>query len=209
MRVAMHLAALAALAALATTARADLDGDAFTSTDDGVRIEVPRGWRASDQSAYPHVLLTLSRSQPRARVLLEHRLRHRLARVQHDIRHELLLAVAHLALYDRDRLSVTLYETKVHREAMRQEMIVLVDGARDLTLLCQVVPDGGDRGTLGAARVAAEADHEGPRGQVERLARAFVRGEARVEPLTDACKRCHLQGCCRRAELGVGGGAGG
>lgn len=47
------------------------------------------------------------------------------------------------------------------------------------------------------------------RGQVERLARAFVRGEARVEPLTDACKRCHLQGCCRRAELGVGGGAGG
>ena len=70
MRVAMHLAALAALAALATTARADLDGDAFTSTDDGVRIEVPRGWRARDQSAYPHVLLTLSRSQPRARVLI-------------------------------------------------------------------------------------------------------------------------------------------
>ncbi len=37
--------------------------------------------------------------------------------------------------YDRGRLSVTLYETKVHREAMRQEMIALVDGARDLTVL--------------------------------------------------------------------------
>lgn len=61
---------LATLVALATAARADLDGDVFTSADDGVRIEVPRGWRASDKSAYPHVLLTLSRSRPRARVFI-------------------------------------------------------------------------------------------------------------------------------------------
>ena len=47
------------------------------------------------------------------------------------------------------------------------------------------------------------------RAQVERLAQAFVRGEARIEPLPEACKRCHLQGGCRRSELGVGGAAGG
>jgi probable DNA repair protein len=46
------------------------------------------------------------------------------------------------------------------------------------------------------------------RGQVERLAVQFVRGDARVEPLVDACKRCHLPGACRRAELGVGGSGG-
>lgn len=61
---------LATLVALTTATRADLDGDVFTSADDGVRIEVPRGWRASDKSAYPHVLLTLSRSRPRARVFI-------------------------------------------------------------------------------------------------------------------------------------------
>jgi probable DNA repair protein len=42
-------------------------------------------------------------------------------------------------------------------------------------------------------------------GQVERLARGFLRGEAGVEPITQACKRCHLHGACRRSELGVGG----
>jgi len=46
------------------------------------------------------------------------------------------------------------------------------------------------------------------RGQVDRLAREFLHGEARVEPIVDACKRCHLPGACRRAELGVGGAAG-
>jgi ATP-dependent helicase/nuclease subunit B len=45
--------------------------------------------------------------------------------------------------------------------------------------------------------------------QVERLAADFLRGEARVDPLADACKRCHLPGACRRAELGVGGASGG
>lgn len=67
MRIALSLVVLAALT---TSAAADLDGDAFTSPADGVRLEVPRGWRATDKSAYPQVLLTLSRSQPRARVIV-------------------------------------------------------------------------------------------------------------------------------------------
>ncbi len=43
------------------------------------------------------------------------------------------------------------------------------------------------------------------RGQVERLAREFLRGEAQVDPLVDACRRCHLQGClpARRARRGA------
>ena len=41
-------------------------------------------------------------------------------------------------------------------------------------------------------------------GQVERLARAFQRGDAHVEPTEQACRRCHLHAACRRAELGVG-----
>jgi len=69
-RRAPALFALATLVALARPVGAELDGDVFTSTDDGVRIEVPRGWRASDHSAYPRVLLTLSRSKPRARIVV-------------------------------------------------------------------------------------------------------------------------------------------
>ena len=62
------LATLAALAVAPARARADLDGDVFTSPDDHLRLDVPRGWRVSDRSGYPHVLLTLSRSKPRARL---------------------------------------------------------------------------------------------------------------------------------------------
>lgn len=45
-------------------------------------------------------------------------------------------------------------------------------------------------------------------GQVERLARGFQRGDAQVEPTEQACRRCHLHGACRRAELGVGASVG-
>lgn len=69
-RRAPALLALATLAALARPVGAELDGDEFTSAADRVRIEVPRGWRASDHSAYPRVLLTLSRSKPRARIVV-------------------------------------------------------------------------------------------------------------------------------------------
>ncbi|MBK9031167.1 MAG: hypothetical protein IPL61_07495 [Myxococcales bacterium] len=58
------------LVCVAGSARADLDGELFTSPDDGVRLEVPRGWRVSDKSGYPRVLLTLSRSTPRARIVV-------------------------------------------------------------------------------------------------------------------------------------------
>jgi RecB family exonuclease len=47
------------------------------------------------------------------------------------------------------------------------------------------------------------------RQQVERLVRDFLRGDARVAPIVDVCKRCHLAGACRRSELGVGGVSGG
>lgn len=43
--------------------------------------------------------------------------------------------------------------------------------------------------------------------QVERLARGFLRGEAGVEPIAEACRGCHLQVACRRIELDVGGPA--
>ena len=33
-------------------------------------MEVPRGWRVSTRSGYPRVLLTLSRSTPRARIVV-------------------------------------------------------------------------------------------------------------------------------------------
>lgn len=51
-------------------ARAEIDGDRYTSTTHGVRLELPRGWRVSESSGYPRVLLTLSRSVPRARILV-------------------------------------------------------------------------------------------------------------------------------------------
>lgn len=47
------------------------------------------------------------------------------------------------------------------------------------------------------------------REQVERLARDFLAGDARVAPIVDVCQRCHLGGVCRRSELGVGGPSGG
>lgn len=69
----MRAAPLAAvlLIALATVdARGDVDGDQYTSAEYGVRAEVPRGWRISEVSGYPGVLLQMSRSTPPARLFL-------------------------------------------------------------------------------------------------------------------------------------------
>lgn len=67
-----HGLALGALVAIALgsarPARADLDGETFTSPEYGVRAEVPRGWRVSEVSGYPRVLLVMSRSTPPARL---------------------------------------------------------------------------------------------------------------------------------------------
>ena len=64
------LALVAALAAITPPAAADLEGDTFTSTTAAVRAEVPRGWRVSEVSGYPRVLLIMSRSTPPARMIV-------------------------------------------------------------------------------------------------------------------------------------------
>ncbi|MGN6104039.1 MAG: hypothetical protein ACTHU0_02950 [Kofleriaceae bacterium] len=76
-RIAKIAAPLAALAALATGARflvgesrADLESSVFESSADGVRIVVPRGWRATDQPSYPGLLLWMMRSQPPGQIVL-------------------------------------------------------------------------------------------------------------------------------------------
>lgn len=51
-------------------ADATLDDAAFTSRDPGVRMALPRGWRASETPAYPGVLLWLNRTQPPGQLLL-------------------------------------------------------------------------------------------------------------------------------------------
>ncbi len=60
-----------ALAALApSTTSAEIDGDALVASDAGVWLELPRGWRASEFSAYPGVLVWLSRTTPRVNILV-------------------------------------------------------------------------------------------------------------------------------------------
>ncbi len=49
---------------------AELDNQVFTSKADGLRIVVPRYWRATDQPSYPGVLLWMMRSEPEGRIAL-------------------------------------------------------------------------------------------------------------------------------------------
>lgn len=49
-------------------ANAELENSVFTSRADGIRLVVPRGWRASDAPSYPGVLLWLMR--PEGKILL-------------------------------------------------------------------------------------------------------------------------------------------
>jgi hypothetical protein len=51
--------------------RAELENqNVFTSRIDGIRLVVPRGWRATDQPSYPGLLLWLMRSQPPGEIVL-------------------------------------------------------------------------------------------------------------------------------------------
>ncbi|HVK71943.1 MAG TPA: hypothetical protein VM734_01430 [Kofleriaceae bacterium] len=68
--VAVLAVALALASIAAPTARADVDGDVFTSETHGVRAEVPRGWRVSEPNGYPNVLLWLSRSRPHVKIVV-------------------------------------------------------------------------------------------------------------------------------------------
>src|ERR1041384_7638202 len=64
------LAALAGAIRLARESAADLENGVFTSRPDHLRLIVPRGWRASDQSSYPGLRLWMSRSQPQGQIEL-------------------------------------------------------------------------------------------------------------------------------------------
>ncbi len=55
---------------LADEARAEIDGGIFSSAEHDVRVSLPRGWRISDQPAFPGVILTMHRTRPRATMLL-------------------------------------------------------------------------------------------------------------------------------------------
>ncbi len=70
MRTFAVVAVALALLGASHPVRAEVDGDRYTSTTHGVRIELPRGWRVSESNGYPRLLLTLSRSVPRARILV-------------------------------------------------------------------------------------------------------------------------------------------
>ena len=50
--------------------RADLENQVFTSREEGLRLVIPRGWRATDQPSYPGFLLWLLRSEPEGTMVL-------------------------------------------------------------------------------------------------------------------------------------------
>lgn len=51
-------------------AAAEVDGDTLIATARGLRLELPRGWRATEVSAYPGVVVWLARTTPRVTVLV-------------------------------------------------------------------------------------------------------------------------------------------
>lgn len=68
----MRLSALAiVLAALfAPPAHAGVEGDSYESDDWRIELKVPTSWRATEQTAYPNILLRLVRHGPDAHMLL-------------------------------------------------------------------------------------------------------------------------------------------
>lgn len=64
------IATVIATGALAGAARADIEGDTLISTEHGLRLELPRGWRASEVTAYPGVVVWLARTTPRVTILV-------------------------------------------------------------------------------------------------------------------------------------------
>ena len=62
--------AAALLAALAVTAQADIEGDLFESGAWRVRMTAPKNWQLTEKTAYPNVLLRLSRRAPDGKMLL-------------------------------------------------------------------------------------------------------------------------------------------
>ncbi|HVV85845.1 MAG TPA: hypothetical protein VHE35_22455 [Kofleriaceae bacterium] len=62
--------ALASAAPGARRAAAEIDGDQLVAPERGLRLELPRGWRASEVSAYPGIVVWLSRTQPHVTLLV-------------------------------------------------------------------------------------------------------------------------------------------
>jgi hypothetical protein len=53
-----------AIGVLVGSSAAELESAVFTSREAGLRMIVPRGWRASDQTSYPGLVLWMARSDP-------------------------------------------------------------------------------------------------------------------------------------------------
>ena len=68
--LAVLLVGAIAFAWRASEVDADLENQVFTSKPDGLRIVIPRYWRATDQPSYPGVLLWMMRSEPEGRIAL-------------------------------------------------------------------------------------------------------------------------------------------
>ncbi len=49
---------------------AEIDGDTLVATEHGLRLDLPRGWRASEVSAYPGVVVWLARTTPRVTIIV-------------------------------------------------------------------------------------------------------------------------------------------
>jgi hypothetical protein len=62
--------ALALVASVAATARADIDGDRYTSSEWRVRMTAPKNWQVTEQTSYPNVLLWMVRHAPDGKMLL-------------------------------------------------------------------------------------------------------------------------------------------
>ncbi len=62
--------ACAAIARTPRPAAAEIDGDTLIATEHGLRLELPRGWRASETTAYPGIVIWLARTTPRVTILV-------------------------------------------------------------------------------------------------------------------------------------------
>jgi len=73
---ATRLATLAAVSWLAIApasievARAEVEDEILTSTEHGFRAELPRGWRVTEHSGYPGVVVWMSRTNPPVKILI-------------------------------------------------------------------------------------------------------------------------------------------
>lgn len=68
--IAVAACGVVAIAMQSSSVNAELDNQIFTSRAHGVRLVVPRGWRATDQPSYPGLLVWMLRSQPEGKMVL-------------------------------------------------------------------------------------------------------------------------------------------